>query len=151
MSAPLGEQREAAVLEHAQLADDAVSATVRAAAAGAGPQLVALDADGIGELQGLDRRVERVRHRYMDRRGCVAVRAGTLAAGDRLVVGEARVSERKVVHRPLPLGRNRYRLSEGGEDDVGHATRGLGVAGDYRRGGPRVDERSGGRADSNRD
>src|SRR5689334_17915461 len=49
--AALADDREAAVLEHAQLAHDAVATAVRAAAAGAEPQPVALDPERVLQLE----------------------------------------------------------------------------------------------------
>src|SRR5256885_13280812 len=51
--APLADERETAGLQHAQLADDAVSAPVETAAARALAQLVPLDAQRICELERL--------------------------------------------------------------------------------------------------
>src|SRR5919198_92060 len=64
--AALADDREAAVLERAQLADDAVSAAVLAVAARAEPEAVALDAQRVLELERLDRRRERVGHSHVD-------------------------------------------------------------------------------------
>ena len=64
--APLGEEREPAGLEDAQLAHDAVAAAVTPCATRAGAQLVALDAQRVRELERLRRGVERVRHRDVD-------------------------------------------------------------------------------------
>ena len=55
----------------------------------------------------------------------VGVRAGALAAADRLVVGEAVVAEDDVVHRPLTLRGHGHRLPERGEDDVDDPARRL--------------------------
>ena len=49
-------------------------------------------------------RVQRVAHRHVHAARPVGVRARALAAAERLVVGEALVAERQVVHRPLALG-----------------------------------------------
>ena len=103
----LGEHREAAVLEHAQLAHDAVATAVRSRTAGASPQLPALDAQRVFQLERLDGSRQRVRHRDVDAARAVGVRAGSLAAADGLVVREAVVAEGDVVHRPLPRGAHR--------------------------------------------
>ena len=55
-------------------------------------------------LERLDRGVEGVRHRDVDRARPVGVGTGALAAADRLVVGAALAGEGQVVHRPLALG-----------------------------------------------
>src|SRR5688500_11773112 len=83
---PLREQRHAAALQRLQLAHDAVAAAVEAGAAGAGAQAVAAHAQREGELERLDRCVERVRHGDVDGGGTGAVGASALAAADRLVV-----------------------------------------------------------------
>src|SRR6187551_236221 len=54
----LGDDRDPAVLEHAQLAHDAVAALVLPRAARPPAQRVALDPKGIGELERLHWRVE---------------------------------------------------------------------------------------------
>src|SRR5205807_4681154 len=90
--APLAEDREAAVLEHAQLADDAVAAAVRARSAGANAQTPLLDAERIRELERLDGSRERVRHRHVHPARPVRVGTRALAAADRLVVGEPLVA-----------------------------------------------------------
>src|SRR5262245_23553445 len=102
----LADDREPAVLEHAQLAEDAVAATVLAFPARAEPEPVALDAHRVLQLERLDRRRQRVRHRDVD--AARPVRGGTcpLTAADRLVIREAVVAERDVVHRPLSLRRD---------------------------------------------
>ena len=139
---PFGDEREAAVLEHAQLADDAVPSSVLAAPPRAGKQRVALDAERVGELERLHRRVERVRHGHVDAGGAVRAGARALSAADRLVVGEAVVAEREVVHRPLPLGGDLDRLAEGAEHSVDDAARRLDVAGGDGVLRPGVDEGS---------
>src|SRR5262249_50486257 len=98
-SATLREDREPAWLEHPELADDTVSAAKAAGTPGAKTQEVPLDTHRISELQRLDRRVEGIRHRHVDSRRAYSVSTGALAAADRLVVGEASVAERDVVHR----------------------------------------------------
>ena len=140
--APLGHDREAAVLEHAQLAHHAVAAVVAARAAGAEPQRPALDAQRVAELERLDRRGERVGHRHVDGARAVRVRARALPAADRLVVGEPRVAERDVVHRPLPLRRHGHGLAERAHDDVDDPAGRLDVAGRDRARRARVDERA---------
>src|SRR4051812_153460 len=62
---PFGDEREAAVLEDAQLADDAVPPAVFACASRVGHKPVTLDAQGVRELERLDRGVERVRHGHV--------------------------------------------------------------------------------------
>src|SRR5436189_1725307 len=62
VGAALADDRETAVLEHAQLTDDPVAPVPRAAAAGAEPEPVALDAQRVLELERLPRRRARVRH-----------------------------------------------------------------------------------------
>src|SRR6266545_6126314 len=54
--APLADEGQAAILQHAQLAHDAVSAVVETAAARARAQLVPFDAERVGELERLGRR-----------------------------------------------------------------------------------------------
>ena len=144
--AALGEEREAARLEDAQLADDAVAAAVAPGSARSAPELVALDAERVRELERLGRRVERVRHRDVDARRPVRVRAGALAAADRLVVREAVVSEDGVVHRALALRGHGDRLRERVEDDVGDPARRLRVPRSDGGRRARVDERALGRA-----
>src|SRR6185436_11237300 len=55
MSAALGDDGQAARLEHAKLPDDTVAPSVESRAAGAEPQLVAFDPQRIRELEGLGR------------------------------------------------------------------------------------------------
>src|SRR5438067_9546473 len=59
---PLADERQAAGLQHAQLAHDAVSASVEAHPTRARPELVPLDAERVAELERLGRRRERVGH-----------------------------------------------------------------------------------------
>src|SRR4051794_29037167 len=68
---PFADDREAAMLEDAQLADDPVAATMRALAAGARSQPVALDAQRVLQLERLDRRRQRVRHGDVHATGAV--------------------------------------------------------------------------------
>src|SRR6478752_7775232 len=63
--ATLGEQRVRHRLERLDLADDAVAAVVRAGATAAPADRVAHDAQRELELERLDRRVQRVRHRHV--------------------------------------------------------------------------------------
>src|SRR6186713_67629 len=49
--APLGDQRQPARLDHAQLADDAVAAAPFAVAAGADPERIPLDAERVLQLE----------------------------------------------------------------------------------------------------
>ncbi len=122
----------------------------RPGAARIAPQLVALDAERVGELECLDGSVERVRHRHVDRRGAAGVRAGALPSPDGLVVREAVVSEDDVVHRPLALSGDRNRVRERGEDDVHDPARRLRVPGGDRRRRLRVDEAARGGANGDR-
>src|SRR5581483_2501409 len=89
----LGDEREAHRRQRLQLAHDPVAAPVAAGSAAAAAERQLADADRKLGLQGLDGRVERVRHRDVDGARPVGVRAGALAAPDRLVVGEARTCE----------------------------------------------------------
>ena len=130
MAAPLGEHREPAVLEDAQLADDAVAASVHARAARAEPQLPALDPQRVLQLERLDGRRQRVRHGDVDAARAVGIRTGALTAAHRLVVREAVVAEREVVHRPLARGGHGNEPAERREHDVDDARGGLRVAGD---------------------
>ena len=125
--AALGEQRVAHVGQRLDLAHDAVAAAVLAVAAAAPAQRVLDRAQRELQLERLDRRVQRVRHRDVDRARPVRVGAGALAAADRLVVGEVVVAERQVVHRPLA-----ERAAERLEHQVGDARAGLDVAGHDR-------------------
>ena len=106
MAASVTEDGETTGVQHANLANDTVAATVRAGAAGAGAEHVALDAQRVGELERLDGRVERVRHRDVDAGRPVRRPARALAAADRLVVRPLLGAERRVVHRALPLRRH---------------------------------------------
>src|SRR5690349_3070163 len=101
MAAPLRDDREPARLEDLQLADDAGAAPIRARPARAEPQPVTVNANRILELERLDRSRQRVRHRDVHAARTVCVRTRSLAAADRLVVREAIVAERDVVHRSL--------------------------------------------------
>src|SRR3954451_3226560 len=112
------DDREAAILEDAELADDAVAAAVHAVAAGAQPQAVALDTQWVLQLERLDRRRQRVRHGDVHAAGPIRGRARALSAADRLVVREAVAAERDVVHRPLSLRRDVDRLAERAHDAV---------------------------------
>src|SRR5918994_7296692 len=94
VAAALGQQGIAHVGESLDLAHDAVAAAVRPGAARLAPQRVLDDAQRELELERLDRRVERVRHRDVHAARAVGVRAGALAAAERLVVGEGVVAER---------------------------------------------------------
>src|SRR6185503_3263981 len=140
--ASLPDQREAAVLEHSQLADDAVAAAVLARSARAEAQLVALDAERVGELERLGRSRERVRHRHVHAGRPIRVRTRALAATDGLVVREAVVPEREVVHRPLALRGHGHGLAEGREDDVHYPARGLDIPGGHGRRGAGIEERA---------
>src|SRR6266700_4192099 len=77
---------------------DALTAAEAAVAAGTEPERVPLDPERIRELERLNRRRERVRHRDVYRRRAVSVRTGALAAADRLVVSERVAPEGEVVH-----------------------------------------------------
>src|SRR5262249_20933126 len=148
--APLAQDREPAVLERAQLADDAVAAAMRAAATATETQRVALDTERVRELQRLDRSRQRVRHRDVHARRPVRIPACALAAADRLVVGEAVVPDRDVVHRALTLRGHRHGAAERGEDDIDDAARRLDVAACDRGGRARVDEAARGRMHGHR-
>src|SRR5918992_2706017 len=113
LRAALADDREPAVLEHAEFADDAVAAAVASSAARPEPERVALDAKRVLQLERLDRSRQRVRHRDVDTARAVGLRTGTLAAADRFVVREAVVPEGHVVHRALPLPRHVDGLTEG--------------------------------------
>ena len=89
VAAALGDQRVGHRRERLELAHDAVAAAMRARAARAAADRVARDAQRELELERLDGRVERVRHRDVDAARAVGVRAGALAAAERLVVREA--------------------------------------------------------------
>src|SRR5689334_712815 len=86
LRAALADDRESAVLERTQLADDTVAPVMCTAAAGAEPQPVALDAQRVLQLERLDRRRECVRHRHVHAARSVRVRAGALSTADRLVI-----------------------------------------------------------------
>ena len=105
-----------------------------AVAAAAAAQAELFDPQRELGLQRLDRRVQGVRHRDVDRAGAVRVGAGALPAPDRLVVGEALAREGQVVHRSLSLGGDLDGAAECRDDEVGDPARGLDVAaGDGRR------------------
>src|SRR6266511_3662293 len=116
--ATLADDREPAILEHAQLADDAVAAPMSSSPARAEPEAVTLDSERVLQLERLHRRREGVRHRHMHAAGAVRTRTGALPAADRLVVREAVVAEREVVHRPLALCGDVDCLTEGAHHDV---------------------------------
>ena len=137
MAPALGDQREGHVRQRFELAHDAVAAAMAPGAPGAAAQRVLEDAQRKLPLERLDRRVERVAHRDVHAARSVGVRAGALAAAERLVVGEARVAEREVVHRALAL-----RAPERAEHEVGDARGGLDVARRHRSAGARVEQRS---------
>ncbi len=128
VAAALGDQREGHLLERFDLAHDAVAAAVEPRAARAAAQGIGADAQREFALERLDGRVERVAHRDVNAAGPIGVGAGALAAAERLVVGEARVAEREVVHRALAEG-----AAERAEHQVGHPGGGLDVAGRHRR------------------
>src|SRR5262249_12414721 len=132
--APLGEHREAAVREHAQLADHAVTAAVHSLTAGAVTQAPALDPQRVLQLQRRDRGDPRVRQGTVHGPGPGGSWAGALATADRLVVGERVAADGDVVHRSLPLRGHLEHTAEGGEDDVDDARCGLGVPSDDGRG-----------------
>src|SRR6185436_8437478 len=123
------DDREPAVLERAELADDAAAAVMAPLPAGTPAEAIALDAKRVLEFERLHWRRERVRHR--DVHGAGAVRGWTraLSAADRLVVREAVVSQGDVVHRPLALRRHLDCATERAHDDVDDARRRLDVAG----------------------
>src|SRR6266545_2346986 len=150
LRAALADDREPAVLEDAQLADDAVAASMSAVAAGPSAQAVALDTQRVLQLQRLDRSRERVGHRDVHAARAIRSRARTLAAADRLVVRKAVVAECDVVHRSLTLRRDIDGLPERAHDDVDDARRRLDVAGGDRCRRTRVDEAALRRTDSDR-
>src|SRR5919109_913194 len=106
LAPPLADQREPTALQHAQLAHDAVAAAVPPLTTGAEAQLVPLDPQRIRELERLRWGYERVRHRHVHGGGPVGAGACPLSAADGLVVREAVVAQRQVVHRALTLGRH---------------------------------------------
>ena len=130
MAAALGDQREAHRRQRFDLADDPVAAAVGALAAAAAPQRELAHPQRELGLQRLDRRVEGVRHRDVDRARAVGVGAGALAAAERLVVGEARSFARvRLFIVPWPWAGTGPAPRERGEDEVGDAAGGLDVAG----------------------
>src|SRR5271155_5711047 len=135
VAATLGDQREAHLRQRLQLADDAIAAAVHARAAGAAAQRVLDHAQREFPLERLDRSVERVAHRHVNAARAIRAGARALAASEGLVVGEARVAEREVVHRALA-----ERAAEGCEDQVGDAGGGLDVSASHGRAGARVQQ-----------
>src|SRR5271165_3049803 len=101
VAAALGDQREGHLLERFDLSYDAVAPAVGARASRAPAQRIRAHAQREFALERLDGRVERVAHRDVYAAGPVRVGARSLAAAERLVVGEARVPECQVVHRAL--------------------------------------------------
>src|SRR5262249_53954431 len=101
---PLGDQRVAQRLQGLDLADDTLAAAPRSLAAAAAAHRELPYPERELRLQRLDRGVQGVGHRDVDRARPVGVRAGALAAADRLVVGEVLAGEGQVVHRSLTLG-----------------------------------------------
>src|SRR5215208_2868322 len=101
VAAALGEQRERHLRPRLELAHDSVAAAPAPRSPGTAPHGVAADEQRELELERLDRRVERVRHRDMHAGRAGGVGAGALAAAERLVVGERRRAARDVVHRAL--------------------------------------------------
>ena len=91
---------------------------MRSGTARSEPQAVALDAQRVLELEGLHRGRQGVRHRHVHAARAVGVGARALSAADRLVVREALVPERDVVHRSLPLRGNVDRAAERAHHDV---------------------------------
>ena len=151
-SAPGGAWRRRSVsseklmsVEGLELAHDAVAAAMTPGAARPAAQRVLGHAQRELELERLDGRVERVRHRDVDGARPVGVRAGALAAAERLVVGPRVGAEGEVVHGALA-----QRAAEGAEHEVGHARRRLDVAAGDRRGRARVEQRALGRDDRDR-
>src|SRR5215211_2728758 len=138
--APFADDRRTTVLEYLDLPDDAVAAAVLPLAAGVEPKLVPPDPQWVGELERLHRSRARVRHRHVDPRRPLPIRAGALASAERLVVREALVPEREVVHRPLALGGDRNCLGERSEEDIDDPARGFDVAARDRRARLRVHE-----------
>src|SRR5215217_8505591 len=113
-----------------------------AMAAGSEVEGVAANPERIGELERLGRGRERVRHGHVYARGPVGLGTGALPATDRLVIGEAVVPERDVVHRALALSGYGHGLSEADKKEVGDPARGLDVAGRDRGGRARVQDRA---------
>ena len=105
VAAPLGDQREAHLVQRLELAHDAVAAAVPPGAARAAPQRVLDRAQRELELERLDRRVERVRHRHVHGARAVGVGARALAAAERLVVGEASLPSVRLFMVPWPSAR----------------------------------------------
>src|SRR5262249_45445373 len=86
VAAALGDQRVAHVGERFELAHDAVAAAMRAAPARAAADRVLDGPQRELALERLDRRVQRVAHRDVDRARPVGVGTGALPAAERLVV-----------------------------------------------------------------
>jgi len=145
MPPALRQERERHLLERLELAHDPVAAMEPARAARAAAHGIASDAQGELELQRLHRRVQRVAHGDVHPRRAVGVRARSLASAECLVVGEALVAEREVVHRPLA-----ERTTEGRQHEVRHPRGGLHVAARHRGAGARVQHAPLGHADGQR-
>ncbi len=124
----LGDQGESHRLERLDLAHDPVAAALSARSARPATQRDLTHPHRVLGLERLDRGVERVRHRHMDRARPVGVGAGALATAGRLVVGEAVAGQGEVVHRALALRGGRRATGKSREDEVGNATRRLDVA-----------------------
>src|SRR5947207_1423782 len=82
--AALADDRETTVLEHAQLTHDSVAATVRAPAARAEPEAVALHPQRVLQLERLHGRRQRVRHGDVHAARALGAGARTLPPADRL-------------------------------------------------------------------
>src|SRR5215207_381259 len=135
--AALRDQRVAHLGERLELPHNAVAAPPGALSARAAPQRVLDRPQRKLDLERLNRRVERVRHRHVHAAGPVGVGTGALATAEGLVVGEVVVAERQVVHRALA-----ERLAEGGQHEVGHARGGLNVPGGHGGGRAGVEQRA---------
>jgi hypothetical protein len=101
--------------------------------AGSTPHRELPDQDREVRLECLDRRIERVRHRDVLGARPICIRASSLAAANRLVVGPILPGQRQVVHRALSVGADRGERGEGIEDKVRHPARGFYVPADYGR------------------
>src|SRR5438270_12599284 len=129
--AALGHQRDGGVLEHLQVALDALTAGVLAASPAVTAEAVAQDPHREDALERLDRRVLGVGHRRVHAAHPRPARPPALAAGQRLVVHPPFAADEDVVHRPL-TGRADapgQGLGEHAEAAVGHPLAHLHVAG----------------------
>ena len=90
------------------------------------------------QLERLDRRVQRVRHRHVHPAGAVGVVARALAAAERLVVGEASLPRVRLFIVPWPSAWPKAR-----EHEVRDARGGLDVAAGHGGRRARVEQRAG--------